>query len=682
MYASRYHPFTFKHCHARKSPLLLTDVFIYPDLEPVKEDDTIQYPNSEFVIDSIKNNNKLNFFIEGEEQSGKTSLLFAYYKKLYEIGYNPIYLRGNNINHTDIKGLITKTLKEQYENNDINLFFQQEKRVLLIDNLQKSVLNSKYIEILLDNIIKQFDYIIITIDSSIIANLASIEATTNNFDSYRILPLGHVKRSEMIKQWLTIGENAMTLQKETLLELIKSRLDEIDQLIGNKLMPSYPIFILTLLQGLDDQIFPQDYTQTSYAHCYHALITVGLVRIGLQNELGSYFNLLKELSFYVFEKQTDNFSKVEFEDFFIRFKNKFYTTHSSEKMLQNICDANLIKFDDEIYSFSYKYIFYYLVAQKMATNIDQYEKTIENLCDKIHIEKNANILIFLTHHSKAQLLLDNIILASELPFERSEEITLDKDDPFTKFISEFAEKVKNDIIEIKDPEQEVKKELEFKDNIEKNKGNHKIDNEDLPPELIEINQSLKTIRILGQIVKNQNGDFEKEKLEILVESAYRGCFRFMGFFTDLLQKDKNIIVDAISDKLKEKSHVDKSDIEKKVLTFLQFISYRICIDSFTNLMFSVGTNVNELYETIARKIGTSAAKIVTFAIKSYYANINTTELEQLFKDVQYNYIAQSILRIYVKKYLYTNYVERGKREKIIKIAGFKPKYIVPKLQNK
>ena len=670
--------------HSNKDKLQLSDIYIFPDLEPLKDDNVIQYPNSKEIFFEIKEKSTLKVLIEGEDQSGKTSLLFSLYKELYDYGYCPIYLKGKHINDANVANLVKKPLSEQYSNLNVNNYMQYKKRILLLDNLQNIVINTKYRGTLLENLDKHFDYIIITADSTMIANLATDETTIlRDFEKYRILPLGHEKRGELIEQWIRIGKNRITIEEEQLHIQIKTRLDEINTLLGNKLMPSHPIFILTLLQGLDTQIFPQDYSQTSYGHCYHALITIGLSKEGLSDKLNSYFNLLRELSFYIFKRPNNLFSEAEFDDFFDKFRKEFFVHYSASKYLNNLLKANIIKFDDDNYMFSYKYIFYYLVAEKIAKDIEQHNKLIEELCDNIHLERNANILIFLTHHSQAQLLLDNIILASELPFDSSNPITLDKDDPFSIFISEFVKNVKNDIIEERDPKQEMKKDLKRKDEIERNKINNESKDDNLPPEIVEISQSFRTIKILGQIVKNQKGDFKKEKLIELVESSYRNCFRFLGHFTTILQEEKDLIVKAISDDLKEKSLVNRVDIEKSVTNFLQLISYRICVDSFTNLMFAVGSKgFNELYESVTSRIGTSAAKIVTFAIKSYYGSINTQELKLLFKEVVNNHIAQSILRLYVRKHLYTNYVERTKRQQIIEIANFKPNTIPQRLNHK
>ncbi len=673
--------------HSKKENLLLSDVFIYPDLEPLDEELTIvQYPNSEELIDQIKNQVTANILIEGEDQSGKTTLFFVLLKRLYEIGYTPVYIRGKHINNTNVGNIVKKAIKEQYGKNDINLFFQQEKRVLFLDNLHKSRLNAKYRKKLLNNLDKHFDYILISADNSLGGNLATEEAISlKDFDKYKLLPLGHEKRNKLIEQWILIGENQMTINEEVLMKNVQGRFDEINSLIGNRLMPSYPIFILTLLQGLDANIIAQDYSQTSYAHVYYALITAGLVREGAKDSnLTSYLNILKELAFYLFNKKMGSFSQSDFESFYQEYEESYYRDFSADTILSTLTRANIIKYDDEYYTFSYKYIFFYLVAQKISSEIDKHKKLIENLSENIHLEKNANILIFLSHHSKAQLLIDNVIFTSLIPFENTNPITLDKNDDFVSFITEFAKEIQDNIIEERDPKKEVNKELKARDEIERNGSNENTSNKDdelMPKEVIELNHAFRSVKIIGQIVKNQKGDFKKDKLVELVEAAYSTIFRFIGFFSETLTKDKDGLIKIISEEVEAKTNADRDFIEKTVKKLLQFISWRICIDSFTNLMFSVGTKGrNELYDTVSRKMGSTASKIVSFAIKSYYEKINVKELKQLFDETKNNYLAQSILRVYVKKHLYTNIIERTKKEKIIRIAGFQPQVMTKQIK--
>jgi predicted aldo/keto reductase-like oxidoreductase len=98
-------------------------------------------------------------------------------------------------------------------------------------------------------------------------------------------------------------------------------------------------------------------------------------------------------------------------------------------------------------------------------------------------------------------------------------------------------------------------------------------------------------------------------------------------------------------------------------------------------MFAIGTKgQNELFDKVNLNIDTPASKIVTFAIKTFYDRVDTKELENLFEDVSDNYLAQCILREYIRRYLYTNFVERNKRERIIQIAGFNKQKLIGKMK--
>jgi predicted MPP superfamily phosphohydrolase len=680
--------------HSKKPKLVLSDVFVYPDLEPLLEDDNnvVQYPNSYDLIDKVKNEEKGNVLIEGADQSGKTALLYVLYKRYYEMGLTPIYLRGKYCNETDVKRLVKKALKKQYNNENVDLFFQLDKKVLLLDNFHKSNLNSKYKKRLVESFNNNFELIVVTSDDTFSSKNVTEEATSfKEYLKYKLLPLGHEKRSELIEQWLLIGENKLTVQEEDILNNVKLRFNEINSLIGNRLMPSYPIFILTLLQSLDENL--QNFSQTSYANIYLVLIKAGLIKEGIKDSvLTSLLNILKELAFYMYDKKKSPFNREDFDNFISEYSGKYFRHKSltNDKILSVLCNSNILKFDDEYYTFSYKYIYYFLIAQKISTDIESYQELIYDLCNNIHLEINANILIFLSHHSKAQILIDNIVFTSEIPFEKASPLTLNKDDEFVKFITEFTNEIKDEIIEDRNPKEEVKKELKEKDAIERNNSNDEDSEEGIvPTEAIEMNQAFRTVKIIGQIVKNQSGDFEKEKLIKLVEAAYNTIFRFLGFYSGMLEKDKELLIETIVEDIKKKGEKKKSRhgnldvklIEKTVRNILQFISWRICVDSMTNLMFAVGTKgQNELFDRVNSNIDSPASKIVTFAIKTFYDKIDTKELEKLFDDVKDNYLAQSILKEYIKKYLYTNIVERSKRDRIIQIAGFNKQRLIGKMK--
>lgn len=95
--------------------------------------------------------------------------------------------------------------------------------------------------------------------------------------------------------------------------------------------------------------------------------------------------------------------------------------------------------------------------------------------------------------------------------------------------------------------------------------------------------------------------------------------------------------------------------------------------NFANLTHSVGTkNLDEIYDGVAEKIGTPAARLVSFTIKSYYGKrLDITELRNLYHEFNGNPVAQQVLRARALHYVYHNTVERSEKQKIGKICNLK-----------
>ena len=113
-------------------------------------------------------------------------------------------------------------------------------------------------------------------------------------------------------------------------------------------------------------------------------------------------------------------------------------------MKQILLDSNIVVLDDEEYRFGYEYIYYYLVAQKIAAVVatDFGRNEIKKLCNNLENDKCANILVFITHHSKDSILIEEATLATMLPFEEITPITLDKGKEYYKLLESIVEQLK------------------------------------------------------------------------------------------------------------------------------------------------------------------------------------------------------------------------------------------------
>ena len=135
---------------------------------------------------------------------------------------------------------------------------------------------------LLEELLKVFSKIIITTkETDEIYALAENTKLYADFSYYRIKPLGYYKRNQLIELWLKLGQDKYTLNAEEIATSVKNTFETISGLLGEQLIPSYPVFTLSLLQSLDNQLKPFNVTETSYAYCYQSLIVLSLMRVGV-----------------------------------------------------------------------------------------------------------------------------------------------------------------------------------------------------------------------------------------------------------------------------------------------------------------------------------------------------------------------------------------------------------------
>ena len=645
----------------------------------------MQYVDSETLLgDTIP---ERVIILEGESQSGKSSLLQMLYSSWYKDGVFSLLLRGKDIKHYNINDLCKCAYKQQYQNkiSSYELFMQldRNKRILIIDDFDKSLINAENKSKLLDNALCNFEKIIITKDQQIdLRNLLLYANNTEDTKLFRILSLGCQKRNLLIEKWIRLGQDEMILSDEMLLDQIKRTYDQISVLLGQQLIPSYPVFILSLLQGLNQAIAHFDVSKTSYAYCYNSLIIASLLKSGTDKEkINGVMKFLCEFSYSHYDRKRNNkfFSINEFNSFYQDYQSDYNVPYSKEKLLSTLDNAGLIRsVDGDSYSFAYKYVYYFLVAQKISNliNENKADGIVQDLCNNLHKEQEANILIFLVYHNGTEKQMEDLLFASMLPFENYEPITLDLDDPLFQGVNDIVDDIKTKVmLENVDPKQNREISLRESDKMHRQiEKSHHPTEEELESNscLRDLNNTIKIIKILGQIVKNQIETLKKNQIIKLLEESYNVCFRSIAFFSTMIESSKDEIIDYLIEENKKKNIINEEQIRIRVQKLLHVLLYQFCLQSFTNLSRSVGTsNVPDIYDTIADKFGTPAAKIISFTIKTYYNKMHLADLEKIVLEYKNNPVVMEIVKARVLHYVYNNYVDSTVRQKIGQLCQLK-----------
>ncbi len=164
-----------KIIHPNKDDLVLDDVFIYPDLEYVENDDRKKISSNTLLSLSTEYSKCIIF---GEDLAGKTSLAVTLQKNLNEKGMIPLYVKAEEIKHSDCTKFSNELVKQfQKQYSDDQIYVEAFKRILaeerhrliiLIDNFESRAIKREAAQILFFNMLKEnFDNIFLFANTSI-----------------------------------------------------------------------------------------------------------------------------------------------------------------------------------------------------------------------------------------------------------------------------------------------------------------------------------------------------------------------------------------------------------------------------------------------------------------------------------------------------------------------------------
>ncbi len=650
----------------------LSDFYVFPDIENSRYNNGVDdtYYDSEKLIEE---ENFSSCIIEGENQSGKTSLISMLYLRFVEADKYPLYIDCKLFNKPDVEKVSTKAFNEQYNSEDLDFErftqYDKSKKIILLDNLQNLKFNSKTISRIISELESNFGKIII-VTNTLFGLISKIETEFEELEVFSLRPLGYKKRNQLIENYHKLSLSVSTGTDELLLAKTKQSFNQVEVVLGNKLMPSYPAFVLSILQTLV-YAKPANLEQTSYGYCYHSLIHIALAKNGkVGNEyIDTFFNFLSEFSLDLYTSEKSSFSEIEFEEFFDDYKDIFHVGFSFEILKNALLNSSLIIIDDGNFKFSYEYVFYFLIARKISEIITKEEgkKLVRELCANLQKQENANILVFISHHTKDDFLIEEATFTSMIPFESIEPITLERKGHYFDLLKDIAKEISSDIIEASsNPLESREKILDNQDKLDiKNNHNNQLKKADTNEEyhefMLPFFQSFRAIEIVGQIIRNRKGSIPKEQLTNMIIELYNTAFRTISFFGENLKSDKDEFIDSFLNQIEETD--TKQEVEKRINNFFQFISLQICLDVFGKVIYSVGQkDLREFFIEAANRIDTPASHIVTFSINSYYGNMSKKDLSDIVKKYENNHVVMEIIKKRVKSYLYQNFVDYKKRQ--------------------
>jgi len=654
--------------HSRKEKVDIEDIFIYPELS--KYDDLKEYEkkvSSVLLISEFYKYNKV--IIAGENQSGKTTLCKKLFIELRRRNFVPVYVFDKTYQYYGkITNRIIEGLKAQYKNIDINEI-DPEKIIPIIDDFHFALNKEKHISAL-----SQYCQLVIIVDDIFNLNFKD-ENLLNSFVHFKIEELNPLLRNQLIYKWTHLKDEGEIAGKDDnkFYKLIDEKTELVNatlgKIFGKGIMPAYPFFLISIISTYETFAKPLDQDITSQGYCYQAFIYMYLRKQGVKNdEIDTYINFLSEFAFLFFSKSTKEISGFEFDSFMVSYLEKFNLPVNQDILLERLTKSSIIAMDNfRNYYFCYQYLYFFFVAKYLADNIDENRSVIDSIINNLHKDENAYIAIFISHHSKNENILNEIILNAVCLFDKYEPATLSEDE--LKFFDQQVDNiVKATLPSPKEPpEAERNNRLSAQKEYEERSYGDKNETKENYDELTkELRRSIKTVEVIGSIIKNRAGSLNKDGLKSMFEEAMKVHLRILSSFFELIktEEEQSEIIEFITKRIqtiaekaaekrkskgKKPQGLSKERLEKISKSIFWNLNFFTIYGLINKIVTSLGSDkLTPIVEAVCDDINTPASYLVKHGIFMWYnKNLQVDSIARKIDEDGFPKISRRIMKFMI-----------------------------------
>ncbi len=658
--------------HPAKPDLTLADIYVPPNLKEFEVDDKSELVYSDLlesgdVLQKLAGKRRVLLF--GRHQAGKTALAKTLFRQLYNRNLTPVLLSGEDLADTHLKlakfeDLVERQFQNQYRNPMLPKFQQldRDKTVVMIDDFDHARLNAKGRLRLLNAIHERYERLIVIGDDILkLEEVASGKTGSKVLHDYyqaEIVQFGHLLRSKLIDRWYSIGSEYVS-NPEDLARQIHDAEKLITTLLGKNFLPSYPVYVLTLIQAHTSATQP-DSSAGTYGALYEVLITQSLAVKSKVGNLDMRKTYLSELAFWMFSRRLTRITEAEWADFHSgTYVPKYKIRPSRAELVREFEMANLIEHTDQRYTFTHSASYYYFIARYLRDNItkDEIRKLIAEICSRLNKQENTSILLFLTHLSKDPYIVGIVLAKAKDVFSSFQPATLEEGDvAFLKTIAADVDKIvlhDKDFAEVKE---ERLRRLDAAPTLAEDVFDDERDTDEALKLVADLHLSLRTLEIVGQLVKNFPGSLIGEDKFALVKECYDLGLRTVSMLFNLFQENAEAFIDVVVDRLVErdgKSLESREGFKKRVRQLLFWMIERSCFGLIKRISLAVGhSQLSETYREVLEKNPTTAVALIDMSVRLDNLGFPEDELQELSKRLKSNIVADRLLRQLVVEHFY------------------------------
>ena len=673
------------YSHPSNQPLTVHDLFVYPDaheLQLNEKRETIADKNipSRDLLKFILNKRRLVFL--GQERIGKSTLSRVLFREFYERNLVPVLISGEDITSAKFEKFIEVIQQRfgcHYKNPRFPLFDQldRDQTVVLIDDFDHSKLSAKARLALLEAIHKRFERVCIFTDESIryeeLREAQFGKIFLAEYTQVQLLEYGLLLRTKIITKWVEFG-GQYDLTTEEIHRRITQYEVQIDQLLKQGYLPSLPFFVLTLLQALSNSDLGSA-PSASYAKLQEILITKALATENRVADVITKETYLAELAHALFRGRARSLDEKAYEAFHLKYNSQHDTRLNLKDLRHELKKASILTTFDGETSFKYSYHYYYFVAHYFWKNIHlpPVKEQIEKLSTRIHRAETANIWLFLTYLCPDPWLRDLLLKHARSMFTDVEPIRLESDVSFLCSVYDSIPK----IIHRDDTPDSIRERRRIQADEEARlqapePTDEEYDRDDVLRFVADLNDAIRTIEVLGQVVKTFAGQLEAEPKKVLIQECYNLGLRVLSVLLGAWKESPDQIINNIIDNIlsryaddEEFKKMTRDDLTKLVKRFIFMFSEFVTFGIIKRISQAVGSPQLELsYDRLVDDAAkpSHAVRLLDASVRLDIAKINAKRIVDVHKGIRDSVFAERVLKHLVIHYFRLFHTEVSTRQ--------------------
>lgn len=686
--------------HPQKGNLTREDIFVFPDLVEVgiRQRDNVRAANAEKFYEYLSESGKV--IITGSSDSGKTTLCKELFKHYYDKGLVPIYLNGdsNKTLYPDnrIITLLGKECEHLYTGLNAEAYRQldKSKHVLIIDDFDKIPFKTgkrtakdllSFLTDFCDTIVLVANDVSVQTSEVLKEGFSFVTEGEAAFQQFRLQPFGHVLREKLVTRWVSFDSE---IDEEKLSRKIHETKSLLDTVIGNNFLPPYPVILLPLLQATQyhDRVDP---TASTYGYFYELLINRALTEQANRIAISIKAGYLTYLAKYMFERDIKKLSNSECLAFHREYEDKYDIAVNYREIIPILTETNLLEETEGGIKFRYEYIYYYYIAKSLSSRLYDVhvQQTITDLIATLHKDTSANTLLFLTHLTNDQFIVSQMVAAAATVFPNIspiydfESIGLLKD--------KEVQEIRDSLYQEQDFKVARQKNNEYLDERPRDESSYSQKDTDWdddhmsPHDESEENQALtekqttymqkigvamKTLQILGQLLRNHIGNMEGEVKASLVKECVGIGLRTLNSLIQSLEPHKEEFVRTMAIIFQgENPDLTQHTATNQAIQSLFQVVHNNTYSVIKRISQAVGSpELTRLYDRMFQDSTASSLRLIHTAL--YYDNTSTfpmAVLKETHEVVKKNPLGLAILKALTYQQFYTFFIPEKTKQSAI-----------------